>query len=275
MSNLRVLYIASEITPFLDMCGVGEHLRPLPEGMQNKGLEIRIIVPRFGVINERKNRLHEVVRLSGINISIGEEEKPLIIKVASIPQAKMQVYFIDNEDYYQRKRLFTDDAEQPFEDNDERAIFFCKGALETVKKLGWSPDIVHCHDWFAGAVPMYLRSSYKNHPIFKETKIIYTAYDNLFAQTFDKTTLLDKLAWDDLDQNLAEPLIANPTPAGFVGVGASLADFVVKAQPSQDLDNALQSIAQDKVLSANSEEESICDFYHQLYQELVGEAKMV
>jgi starch synthase len=237
-------------------------------------LEIRVIVPRFGVINERKNRLHEVVRLSGINISIGDEEKPLIIKVASIPQAKMQVYFIDNEDYYQRKRLFTDDAEQPFEDNDERAIFFCKGALETVKKLGWSPDIVHCHDWFTGAVPMYLRSSYKNHPIYKDSKIVYTAYDNLFAQTFDRATLLDKLDWDDLDESLAEPLLADPTPAGFVSAGASLADFVVKTQPSQSLDNALSNISADKIVQPQADE-PICDFYHQLYQELVGEAKMV
>jgi starch synthase len=274
MSNLRVLYIASEITPFLNSCGVGDFLRPLPEGMQNRGIEIRVIVPRFGVINERKNRLHEVVRLSGINISVGDEEKPLIIKVASIPQAKIQVYFIDNEDYYQRKSLFTDENEQPFEDNDERAIFFCKGALETVKKLGWAPDIVHCHDWMTGLVPMYLKSSYKNNPIFKDSKVVYSVYDNLFEQTFDASQLGEKLAWADLNTAMTETLIGNPTLSGFVNTGAQFADLVVKAEKSDSVEQALTGISVDKTTALDTTDEP-CEFYHQLYQEMVGEEKMV
>ena len=137
MSNLRILYVASEINPFLKTSGVAEFVRKLPQAMQEKGMEIRILVPRFGTINERKNRLHEVVRLSGINISIGDDEKPLIIKVASIPNAKLQVYFIDNEDYFKRKATLTDEEGNLFPDNDERAIFFAKGVIETVKKLNW------------------------------------------------------------------------------------------------------------------------------------------
>src|SRR3954468_13862980 len=141
MSKLRILYVASEINPFLQTTQVADFVRKLPQAMQEMGMEIRILVPRFGLINERKNRLHEVVRLSGINIAVGDDEKPLVIKVASIPNAKLQVYFIDNEDYFQRKSVFVDKNNNFHQDNDERAIFFCKGVLETVKKLGWQPDI--------------------------------------------------------------------------------------------------------------------------------------
>jgi starch synthase len=142
MDKLRILYVASEINPFLQTTDVADYVRRLPQAMQERGAEIRILVPRFGLINERKNRLHEVVRLSGINITVGDEEKPLIIKVASIPNAKLQVYFIDNDDYFHRKSVFFDKENNFYDDNDERAIFFCKGVLETVKKLGWAPDVL-------------------------------------------------------------------------------------------------------------------------------------
>ena len=157
MSKIRILYVASEINPFLQTTEVAEFVRKLPQAMQEKGMEIRILVPRFGLINERKNRLHEVVRLSGINIAVGDEEKPLIIKVASIPNAKLQVYFIDNEDYFHRKSMFHDKENKFYEDNDERAIFFCKGVIETVRKLGWTPDIVHCNDWITSFIPFTLK----------------------------------------------------------------------------------------------------------------------
>ena len=184
MSKLRILYVASEIQPFLQTSEVSDFVRKLPQAMQERGMEIRILVPRFGLINERKNRLHEVVRLSGINISVGDEEKPLVIKVASIPNAKLQVYFIDNEDYFHRKTVFHDKENNFYEDNDERAIFFCKGVLETVKKLGWAPDIVHCNDWMTSLIPMYLKTTYKNDPIFQNTKSVFTIYNNGFAHQF-------------------------------------------------------------------------------------------
>jgi starch synthase len=167
MSKLRILYVASEINPFLQTTQVADFVRKLPQAMQERGMEIRILVPRFGIINERRNRLHEVVRLSGINITVGDEEKPLVIKVASVPNARLQVYFIDNDDYFHRKSVFVDSDNNFFPDNDERAIFFCKGALETVKKLGWQPDIVHCTDWMTALIPMYLKTTYKKDPIFK------------------------------------------------------------------------------------------------------------
>src|SRR6218665_2928650 len=180
MRKLRILYVASEINPFLQVSEVAEFLRKLPQAMQEKGMEIRILIPRFGSINERKTRLHEVVRLSGINISVGEDEKPLIIKVASIPTAKLQVYFLDNENYFNRKYVFLDKEGSFYDDNDERTIFFCKGVLETVKKLGWAPDIVHCTDWMTALIPLYLKTTYKNDPVFKDTKSVFTIYNNAF-----------------------------------------------------------------------------------------------
>lgn len=150
--------------------------RNLPQALQERDNEIRILVPRFGVINERRNRLHEVVRLSGINISIDDNDNPLVIKVASIPSTKMQVYFLDNEDYFHRKAIYQDDKGKYFEDNDERTIFFCKGVMETVKKLGWAPDIIHCQGWMTSLIPVYLKTVYKDEPVFRNAKVIYSVF---------------------------------------------------------------------------------------------------
>src|ERR1051326_3073228 len=162
MKKARVLYISQEVTPYLpetDMSTIGRHL---PQGIQERGKEIRTFMPRYGLVNERRNQLHEVIRLSGMNLIINDSDHPLIIKVASIQSARMQVYFIDNEDYFQRKETLTDSKGTMFEDNDERSIFFCRGVIETVKKLGWAPDIVHCHGWFTGLMPMYLKRSFRD-----------------------------------------------------------------------------------------------------------------
>ena len=269
--SLRILYVTSEITPFLNKLGVGDYVRALPEAMQNKDIEIRVIVPRWGIINERKNRLHEVVRLSGINITVGEEDKPLTIKVASIPQAKMQVYFIDNEDYFHRKKLYTDKAENLFEDNDERAIFFCKGVAETVKKLGWSPDIVHCNDWFTALLPLYLRTTYQNEPLFKESKIVSTVYDNLFEQNFDTATLFDKVALDDITEEMLASLMANPTPQGFMEIGAKYSDSVVNAQESGKTNDIMAALVANKISTIVGEDDAICDGYYEIYKALLGE----
>ena len=172
MSKIRILYVASEINPFLQTTEVADFVRKLPQAMQERGMEIRILVPRFGLINERKNRLHEVVRLSGINVIINDEDYPLVIKVASLPGARLQVYFLDNEDYFHRKFVFKDEKDKFFADNDERTIFFCKGVLETVKKLGWAPDIIHCQGWMTSLIPVYLKTLYKDEPVFKNSKVI-------------------------------------------------------------------------------------------------------
>ena len=180
MAKTKILFITHEMSPFLELTKISEITRHLPQAMQDKGFEIRILMPRFGNINERRNRLHEVIRLSGMNIIINDNDNPLIIKVASIPSARMQVYFLDNEEYFQRKHVFTDNNNKFYADNDERTIFFCKGALETVKKLGWSPDVVHCHGWMSSLVPAYLKTLYKDDPTFKNSKVVYSLYDDNF-----------------------------------------------------------------------------------------------
>src|SRR6476660_4591508 len=227
MSKIRILYVASEINPFLQTTEVADFVRKLPQAMQERGMEIRILVPRFGLINERKNRLHEVVRLSGINIAVGDEEKPLIIKVASIPNAKLQVYFIDNEDYFHRKHVFHDKENKFYEDNDERAIFFCKGVIETVRKLGWAPDIVHCNDWMTGLIPMYLKTTYKKDPIFKDAKSVFTIYNNEFDFKFEGDIVEKAKMLDIEDEMLASLKTADF--GGFIKVGMEYADAVVKS----------------------------------------------
>jgi starch synthase len=186
MEKAKVLFVAQEIMPYLKesrMAHIGRHL---PQGIQERGREIRTFMPRYGNINERRNQLHEVIRLSGMNLIIDDTDHPLIIKVASIQQARMQIYFIDNEDYFQRKFMFTDKNNKFFRDNDERAIFYSRGVLETVKKLGWAPDVVHCHGWMTSLVPLNIKRAYKDNPLFTDTKVIYSIYDDDFPDMLNK-----------------------------------------------------------------------------------------
>ncbi|MDQ3393348.1 MAG: glycogen/starch synthase [Bacteroidota bacterium] len=270
MSKLRVLYVASEINPFLQTSEVADFVRKLPQAMQERGMEIRILVPRFGLINERKNRLHEVVRLSGINIAVGEEEKPLVIKVASIPNAKLQVYFIDNEDYFHRKSVFFDKENNFHEDNDERAIFFCKGVLETVKKLGWSPDIVHCNDWMTSLIPMYLKTTYKNDPIFKDTKSVFSVYDSAFTHKFNGD-FLDKVKMIDIEDSMLNNL-RSADFEGFIKIGIEYADAVIKAEDdsSESLIALLGACANERKIDSFEKNDNYLDSYYNLYNELVG-----
>jgi starch synthase len=267
MSKLRILYISSEIDPFLETSKIASLLRKLPQEMQERGMEIRILIPRFGLINERKHRLHEVVRLSGINISIGEEEKPLIIKVASIPAAKLQVYFLDNEDYFHRKTVFTDKTGAFYDDNDERSIFFCKGALETVKKLGWAPDVVHCTDWMTSLIPLYLKTTYKNDPIFKNTKTIFTVYNNSFDHTFSDDMFPKVKMMDISDENLAN--LRSRDFYGFIKIGCQYSDVVVKANPSlnEEISLALDETAERQIHSY-VDDENAAEIFYNLYTEL-------
>src|SRR6056297_492631 len=180
MEKTKVLFVSQEITPYLPETEMSVTSRNLSQGVQERGKEIRTFMPRYGCINERRNQLHEVIRLSGMNLIIDDTDHPLIIKVASIQAARMQVYFIDNEDYFQRKATVKDEDGKFFEDNDERIIFFARGVLETVRKLRWSPDIVHCHGWFTSLIPLYLKKSYSDDPLFADSKVIYSLYKDEF-----------------------------------------------------------------------------------------------
>ena len=197
MEKSRILFVTQEITPFLNETTLAETVRKISQGVHEKDKEIRIFMPRFGVINERRHQLHEVIRLSGMNLIVNDADHPLIIKVASIPQARIQVYFIDNEEFFKRKRVFTDEDDKFSKDNDERSIFFCRGVVETVKKLGWKPDIVHCHGWMTSLLPLYLKNMYKDDPHFNNAKTMYTVYDDGNNEKLPKN-FMDKLAFDDI-----------------------------------------------------------------------------
>ena len=269
MCKLKILYAATEIHPFLQTTQVADFVRQLPQAMQERGMEIRIFVPRFGVINERKNRLHEVVRLSGINIAVGDEEKPLIIKVASIPQAKLQVYFIDNDDYFHRKSALVDNNNNFHGDNDERAIFFCKGVLETVKKLGWQPDIVHCNDWMTGLIPMYLKTTYKKDPIFNNAKSVFTVYNNEFTHKFDGN-LHQKARMIDIEDSNLTSLTSDYS--GFVKVGMEYADTVIKSDEdfSDNMNALFTEFKLTKTINEIEQNEDQLDSYYNLYNELAN-----
>ncbi|MEO0043427.1 MAG: hypothetical protein RL329_2875 [Bacteroidota bacterium] len=204
MAKKKVLLIAQEIDPYTALSEIAETANKLPLYLNEHGCEIRILMPRFGTVNERRHRLHEVVRLSGMNIIVNDDDYPLIIKVASLPGSRIQVYFLDNDEFFRRKSVFEDSEGQPFDDNLDRAVFFCKGAIETVKKFGWSPDIVHCHGWMTGLIPLYLRTAYKNDPLFQPSKIIYSLYDTL-NQVFPVQEFTEKASINNLT---AEDMIA-------------------------------------------------------------------
>lgn len=199
MSKPRVLYISQHLTPYLPETPMSHVSRMLPQGTHEKGKEIRVFMPRFGKINERRHQLHEVIRLSGMNLNVDDTDHPLIIKVASIPTARIQVYFIDNDTYFKRKAVLHDAKDTFFEDNDERSLFFVRGVLETVRKLGWAPDIIHCTGWMSSLVPTYLKHIFADEPYFEKAKVIY----HVFNEGFD----------GELNPRMAEKAVAQGIPA--------------------------------------------------------------
>ncbi|MDZ4845975.1 MAG: glycogen/starch synthase [Chitinophagales bacterium] len=186
MEKKRILIVTQEMQPYIADSIVSEVTSGLPQSIFGGTMDVRVLMPKFGSINERRNRLHEVVRLSGINISTGNEDYPLIIKVASLPGIRLQVYFLDNEELFGRKAVFRDKKNKFYEDNEDRMIFFCKGVLETVRKFGWPPHLIHCHGWMTSLIPYYLKTQYKDDPVFKNTKVIYSVYDNQFSESLSK-----------------------------------------------------------------------------------------
>lgn len=203
MGKKKLLFVTQEMNPFTTFSRISEVVNRLPQYTNDNGFEIRVLMPRFGTINERRHRLHEVVRLSGMNIIVDDEDYPLIIKVASLPGARLQVYFLDNEEFFKRKFVFTDEEKIPFEDNMERMVFFCKGVMETVKKFGWPPDIIHCHGWMTSLVPMYIKKVYHNDPVFTHAKVIFSVYDENFTDNFTDRFLevaaINNLEGEDLE----------------------------------------------------------------------------
>ena len=229
MESVKVLFVSQEITPYLPENEMSHIGRYLPQGIQETGKEIRTFMPRYGNINERRNQLHEVIRLSGMNLIIDDTDHPLIIKVASIQSARMQVYFIDNEDYFSRKSMVKDGNGMHYKDNDERMIFFARGVLETVRKLRWSPDLVHCHGWFTSLVPLYLKKAYREDPLFSTSRVVFSLYDNGFEEPLDsrfyEKAMLDGVKKEDLST------VHEPTYENLVRLALQHSDASIQGSP--------------------------------------------
>jgi starch synthase len=267
MEKAKVLFVAQEITPYLKESPMGIIGRYLPQGIQERGKEIRTFMPRYGNINERRNQLHEVIRLSGMNLIIDDTDHPLIIKVASIQQARMQIYFIDNEDYFQRKYQLHDKNNKFFTDNDERAIFYSRGVLETVKKLGWGPDVVHCHGWITSLVPLYIKKAYCDNPIFTDTKVIYSIYDDdfneLMHKDFSNKIKLDGISSKDLKH------YKSPDYVSVIKAAIDFSDGIVLGSPkvNPELIQYLKDI--DKPYLEYQPMDRYIDAYNDFYDEIL------
>jgi len=263
----RILFIANEMSPYLEMTEFAETVNKLAVLCNDNNFEVRCIMPKFGVINERRHRLHEVVRLSGINVTIGNDDYPLVIKVASLPNARLQVYFLDNEDLFKRKNIFTDEKDKWFDDNGLRTVLFCKGALETVKKFGWPPDIIHCSGWMTGLIPMFIKAAYKKEPVFSHSKVIYTIGTGTFKEKlgadFQKIALIN----DHITKKELEPFKDSNNVALYRG-GATYADAITfgDEQVDKKLKDEFSKVKGKRVLHFN-EEGDLSD-YLQLYNDL-------
>ncbi|MBP7508442.1 MAG: glycogen/starch synthase [Prolixibacteraceae bacterium] len=268
MEKKKVLFVFQEITPYLPETEKSIIGRYLPQGIQERGKEIRTFMPRYGCVNERRNQLHEVIRLSGMNLVINDTDHPLIIKVASIQAARMQVYFIDNEDYFHRKFVITDKNEEPFDDNDERAIFFARGVLETVIKLRWAPDLIHCNGWFGAIVPILIKKTFANDPLFINSKVILSVYDDEFNTPLDvniaKKVLNEEIRKDDVK------VLENPTYASLYKLGIQYADGIVMGSPkvSSEVGKIISECG--KPVLEYTDQETYIDAYNDFYDKILN-----
>lgn len=264
MNGKKILFVSSELVPYLPENEVSLMSYETPRMVNSNGGQIRIFMPRFGNINERRHQLHEVIRLSGMNLVINDMDMPLIIKVASIPRERIQVYFIDNDEYFKRKATFTDEDGKLFSDNDERAIFFAKGVVETVKKLNWSPDIIHVHGWLASLLPLYLKKFYADEPLFSESKIIMSVYGQGFDGILDKD-LIKKIAFDGVPEESIK-VLEEPNYNNLLKVAVDYADAVILAAEDipADLENYISKLEKPVLpfVPLQEFEEAYVNFYN-------------
>lgn len=263
MNGKKILFVSSELVPYLPENEVSLMSYEAPRMVNSNGGQIRIFMPRFGNINERRHQLHEVIRLSGMNLVINDMDMPLIIKVASIPRERIQVYFIDNEEYFKRKATFTDEQGNLFPDNDERAIFFAKGVVETVKKLNWSPDIIHVHGWMAALLPLYLRNYYKDEPLFADSKIVTSIYGTGFEGELD-ANMSKKIIFDGIPEESISSL-KTPSYNNLLKVAVDFSDAVILAAEKipEDLSDYVSNLQKPVLpyVSLQEFEEAYAEFY--------------
>ncbi len=267
MSKKKVLIVTQEMQPYTALSEVSEIARKLPQYAHENGMEIRLLMPRFGVINERRHRLHEVVRLSGMNIIVDDDDYPLIIKVASLPEARIQVYFLDNEDFFKRKAMFEDEDGKPFEDNMDRMVFFCKGVVETVKKFGWPPDIIHCHGWMTSLIPLFIKEAYKTEPLFQHSKVVYSAYDDKISKTFDES-FFEKASINNLEGEDLEAYKNGSKVTLTKGAIHSSDGVIIGSESMGDVVKEIAEGSELPVLEAGEDYlADYIDFYNKLVQE--------
>jgi starch synthase len=266
MEKKKILYISQEITPYLPESKMSEIGRYLPQGVQERGKEIRTFMPRYGCVNERRNQLHEVIRLSGMNLVINDTDHPLIIKVASIQAARMQVYFIDNEDYFQRKFVLTDKEGNEFDDNDERAVFFARGVLETVIKLRWAPDVIHCHGWLTALVPLYIKKYYYNDPLFEQAKVVYSVYNDDFKKPlnpdFKNKLLMEGITQEDVSQ------ISEPSYENLSKMAIDYSDAIIKGTKKVNKSIEKYIKTKNKLFLDYQPKDKFIDAYNDFYEKL-------
>ncbi len=266
MEKKKILYIAQEITPYLPESEMSEIARYLPQGVQEKGREIRTFMPRYGCVNERRNQLHEVIRLSGMNLVIDDTDHPLIIKVASIQAARMQVYFIDNEDYFHRKQVAANSKGEEFADNDERALFFARGVLETVIKLRWAPDLIHCHGWLTGLVPLFIKKYYYNNPLFTQSKVIYSIYNDEFKKPLNpelkNKVLFEGMAPEDVTH------LENPDFVNYSKLAIDYSDAFIQGSEKINPELLKYIKSQNKPFLEHQSKDNYIDNYDQFYEKV-------
>lgn len=263
---VKILFITQEITPYLPESALANICRELPQHVQEQGYEIRIFMPCYGHINERRNQLHEVQRLSGMNLIINDCDHPLIIKVASIQAARMQVYFIDNDDYFRRRGISSDDDNKEYEDNDDRTVFYARGVLETIKKLRWTPDIIHCHGWMTALAPLYIKKAYNDDPFFSKSKIVYSVYDDDFKENF-REGFTERIAKEGVSE--ADLKSVAKKDVSFVDLSKLAIDFadaVVAASPQ--INPELEAYAREKGIIYAPYDEDFKTNYIKLYDSL-------
>jgi starch synthase len=229
----RILFISQEISPYLaEETPIRLLNRQLPEYFQAHGYETRTFMPKFGEINERRNQLHEVIRLSGMNLIIEDSDHPLLIKVASIQSARIQIYFIDNDDLFHRRKGVRDEHGEEYADNDDRVIFYARGVLETVKKLRWTPNIILCSGWMSALAPLYLKKAYNDEPFFAHSKIVLVLDDNEYKKPFP-TKFTDKLRIDGITNTDVRSIAG--FPIGYeelMRLAVDYSDAIVYATPN-------------------------------------------
>lgn len=264
MKAKKVLFINQEITPYVPESELSLLGRKLPQAIQEKGYEIRTFMPKWGNINERRGQLHEVIRLSRMMLIINETDHPLIIKVASIPATRIQVYFIDNDDYFTKRLMEADENGAEYSDNGERAIFFARGVLETVKKLRWTPDIIHCQGWMSSIIPLYIKTAYHDEPSFANTKVVTSLFSNELKNSLGEN-FKECIEFRDANAELLSKYNDNFDFAELGKLAIDYSDGVVAA-----CDNAnagLLKYATDKGMPVMNYpgEENIADAYDQFY----------